>query len=198
VELEHAAAPWRAWTPGETATRLECVAAPWAIAAGWALELFVGESWRTHQDLEVAVPASRFDEVRAALPELEFWVPAGDERLRPLGESATSSQQTWGLDPVAQAWRLDVFREPSAGDTWICRRDPSIRLPYAELVQRTESGIPFVRPEVVLLFKAKRSREKDEADFDAVLPRLDAERRSWLRAALERVHPGHTWLGRLG
>ena len=198
MELEHAAAPWQPWSPGETARRLEHVEAPWAIAAGWALELFVGESWRPHEDLEIAVPAPRFDEVRAALPELEFWVPIGDGRLRPLAESAGESHQTWGLDPVAAAWRLDVFREPSAGDSWICRRDDSIRLAYAELVEHTADGIPFVRPEVVLLFKAKRSREKDEADFDAVLPRLDAARRAWLRAALERVHAGHAWLGRLG
>ena len=198
MELEHAAAPWQPWTPDETARRLEHVAAPWAVAAGWALELFVGESWRPHEDLEVALPAPRFDDVREALAELEFWVPAGEGRLQPLAESASESQQTWGLDLVARAWRLDVFREPSAGDSWICRRDPSIRVPHAELVERTAAGIPFVRPEVVLLFKAKRSREKDEADFEAVLPRLDAARRDWLRAALARVHPGHAWLGRLG
>ena len=198
MELEHAAAPWQPWTPGETARRLEHVTAPWAVAAGWALELFVGESWRPHEDLEIAVPAPRFDEVRAGLPELEFWVPAGEGLFRPLAESASESHQTWALDAVAGAWRLDVFREPSAGDTWICRRDPSIRLPHAELVERTPDGIPFVRPEVVLLFKAKRAREKDEADFDALLPRLDATRRSWLTIALERVHPGHAWLGRLG
>jgi hypothetical protein len=197
VELEHDAWPWRAWSPEETAGRLAHVAAPWAVAAGWALELFVGGGWRPHEDLEIAVPASRFDEVHAALPELEFWVPVGDERLRPLVDAPAGSHQTWGLDPRVGAWRLDVFREPSAGDIWICRRDDSIRMPYAELVERTADRIPFVRPEVVLLFKAKGARNKDEQDFEFVLPRLDAGRRAWLRAALECVHPGHAWIARL-
>ena len=198
MELAHDAFPWRPWSPAETARRLEEVEVPWAVAAGWALELFAGEGWRGHEDLEIAVPAARFEEVRAALPGLEFWVPAGDERLRPLADAPTDSHQTWGVDPAARAWRLDVFREPSEGETWICRRDATIRMPYRDLVEHTADGIPFVRPEVVLLFKAKRARAKDEADFDAVLPRLDDARRARLRAALERVHPQHAWLGRLG
>lgn len=200
MDIAHDSIPWEPWTPRETAGRLERVAAPWAVAAGWALELFVGVGWREHEDLEIAVPASRFDEVRTALGELEFWVPIGDGRLRALAEVSereSGLQQTWARDPAVGAWRLDVIREPSAGDTWICRRDGAIRMPYAELVERTANRIPFVRPEVALLFKAKHMRGKDEEDFDAVLPRLDAARRDWLRAALQRVHPGHGWLGRL-
>ena len=92
---------------------------------------------------------------------------------------------------------LDVFREPHDGRTWICRRDPSIRRPYADVVRRTGDGIPFVAPEIVLLFKAKQPRPKDEADADLVLPTLDPAQRTWLRAALDLVHPGHPWADRL-
>ena len=198
MEIAHDAAPWEPWSPWETARRLKGVDAPWGVAAGWALELFVGESWRHHEDLEVAVAENRFDELRAALGGLELWVPVGDGRLRPLAEvPRPASQQTWGLDPEASAWRIDVFREPADGATWICRRDQAIRMPSTRLVERTTDGIPFVRPEVVLLFKAKHAREKDEEDFDVVLPRLDRERRSWLRDALQRVHAGHPWLAQL-
>jgi hypothetical protein len=198
VEIGPDFAPWDAWSPAEAARRLERIDAPWGVTAGWALELFAGESWRGHEDLEIAVPAAAFDEVRAALPELEWWLPMGEERLRPLRDAPTGSHQTWGLDAATPAWRIDVFREPSDGATWICRRDPAIRLPHAELLERTADGVPYVRPEVVLLFKAKHVREKDEEDFEAVVPRLDRGRRRWLRGALQRVHPGHVWLERLG
>jgi hypothetical protein len=87
--------------------------------------------------------------------------------------------------------------EPSDGNTWICRRDERIRLSYDEVIARTKDGIPYGRPEIVLLFKAKHMREKDDADFAVVLPRLDAERRRWLAGALELVHPGHRWLAQL-
>ena len=198
MEILHNVASWEPWSPWETALLLEGVDAPWGVAAGWALELFVGEPWREHEDLELAVPARRFDELRPALGGLELWVPIGDGRLRPLADvPKPASQQTWGLDPEARAWRIDVFREPSAGGVWICRRDDAIRMPYTRLLERTVDGIPFVRPEVVLLFKAKHAGEKDEEDFDVVLPRLDRERRNWLRGALQRVHPEHRWLARL-
>jgi hypothetical protein len=105
-----------------------------------------------------------------------------------------TTHQTWGLDRPANVWRIDVFREPHDGDHWLARRDETIRLPYDELIEHSADGIPYERPEVVLLFKAKHSRPKDEADLAAVLPRLSAERRRLLAGWIELVHPGHFWL----
>jgi hypothetical protein len=46
--------------------------------------------------------------------------------------------------------------------------------------------------------KAKHSTlEKNERDLEAALPRLDGERRAWLRDAVAQVHPGHEWLDAL-
>jgi hypothetical protein len=52
-------------------------------------------------------------------------------------------------------------------------------------------------PELVLLFKAKATRPKDQADFDGVLPLLGQARRDVLSGWLELVHPGHPWLEEL-
>ena len=38
---------------------------------------------------------------------------------------------------------------------------------------------------------------EDEADFAAVLPRLGAQAREWLRDSLECAHPGHAWIAAL-
>jgi hypothetical protein len=70
-------------------------------------------------------------------------------------------------------------------------------MPYEELIRFTAGGIPYARPEVTLLFKAKHTRPKDEADFKAVLPRLGEAERRWLADALALVHPGHHWLAEL-
>jgi hypothetical protein len=105
--------------------------------------------------------------------------------------------QTWVREPGGGPYRLDIFREPHDGGTWICRRDPAIRRPYAEVIAATPDGIPYLVPEVVLLFKAKHARPKDEADFDGALPLLAPVQRAWLAQSLARVHPGHHWLSRL-
>jgi aminoglycoside-2''-adenylyltransferase len=201
--IEPDVSKWDAWRPDEVARLLEGVQVPWYVAAGWAIELFLGDEGRgrEHEDLEIAVPNTRFDEVAEALGGFEIFVITDRAEATPLASARDrlmDTHQTWIRDPAGGEWRLDVFREPSDGDTWICRRDPAIRMPYERLIERTADGIPYGRPEVVLLFKAKHAHmEKNERDFEAVLPHLDAERRAWLRDALERVHSAHAWLGEL-
>ncbi|HMM42336.1 MAG TPA: hypothetical protein PKA95_10575 [Thermomicrobiales bacterium] len=196
---------WDAWRPAEVARLFSGIDAPWYVAAGWAIDLFLGYQRREHGDLEVAVPHDRFGELMKALDGFEVFVPVsgpGNWLVWPFdraGELAELHHQTWVREPSTGRWRLDVFREPGDGDTWICRRDERIRLPYRDLIQRTADGIPYLRPEVNLLFKAKWSDlEKNKTDFAAVLPRLDPARRRWLAEALAIAHPGHPWIATLG
>jgi hypothetical protein len=188
---------WDAWRPEQVARLLDGVEAPWYVAAGWALDLFVGEQRREHEDLEIAMPNGRIDELLPALDGLELFVITGPRQATPFEQARDQleeTHQTWVREPATGLWRFDVFREHSDGDTWICRRDPRIRMPYDRLIERTGDGIPYGRPEVILLYKAKHAhRDRDQSDFDEILPRLEPERRRWLAEALDVVHPGHPW-----
>jgi hypothetical protein len=176
------------------ARRLEGVDVPWAVAGGWSLDLFLGRVTRTHEDIEIAVPSAGFPAIRTALADLDFDV-INDGMAYPLESPAfDEAHQTWVSEPPTGVYRLDVFREPHDGDVWICRRDSHLRLPYAQVVCRTVDGIPYQAPELGLLFKAKHTRAKDEADLACVLPSLDLPQRRWLTDALTLVHPGHRWL----
>ncbi len=192
-------AVWDAWRPEEAAARLAGIDVPWYVAAGWSIDLFLGNERREHEDLEIGAPADRFDEVEAALGELDFHVVTRGtaEPVAEAGALLETTHQTWGLDRPANVWRVDVFREPSAAGEWVSSRHPAIRLPYAELIEHTSGGIPYGRPEVALLFKAKQARPKDESDLAAVLPRLGPERRRLLAEWIALVHPGHFWLPEL-
>jgi len=193
---------WDAWRPEEAARRFDRVKAPWYVAAGWAIDLFLGGGRREHEDLEVAIPAHRLDEFVEALDGLEACVigtPA-DGLATPLElarDALPDTHQTWVREPGTGVWRIDLFREPSDDETWVCRRDQRIRMPFAEAILRTDDGIPYCRPEIALLYKARAAREKDEADLDATLPRLDPAARARLADWIGLVHPGHAWFGRL-
>lgn len=192
---------WDAWRPERVAQLLARVEVPWYVAAGWAIDLFLGKQRREHEDLEIAVPSARFAEVVEAFPNLDVFVIAEGGMAIPLARAQDlleSTHQTWVREPGTNVWRFDMFREPSDGDDWICRRDATIRLPYEEVIEHTRDGIPYGRPEIVLLYKAKHSRPKDDGDFAAALPWLSSEQRRWLKATLELVHPGHRWLAELG
>lgn len=177
----------------EVAERLSGTLARWYVAGGWALDLFVGGLGRDHDDLEIGVPSRRFAEIADAFPGFE-WDVVGDGHAWPFPEEADTMHQTWLREPATGHYRLDVFREPHDGDHWVCRRDASITVPYDELILRTDAGIPYLIPEVVLLFKAKAQRPKDQADFRCALPMMDRSRRSRLSGWLSQVHPGHPWL----
>jgi hypothetical protein len=101
------------------------------------------------------------------------------------------------LDVAAKAWRMDIFLEPGDRDAWIFRRDETISRPRSQMIAATADGVPYLKPEGVLLYKAKAARPKDEADFAACAPLLEPAARAWLRDALLRVHPLHSWIARL-
>ncbi len=199
AEIEVLGTRWSAcWTPADVSLRLAGISAPWYVAAGWALDLFLGRQTREHEDIEIAVPAAGFPEVRSRFPGFVFdgvgsgriWADAAPDVL-------AAVYQTWVRDPATGNYLLDVFREPHDGDTWICRRDHTIRLPYRDIIQFTGNGIPYLAPELVLLFKAKHSRRKDQADFEAAVPHLTPAQRETLTGLLARAHPGHRWLAEL-
>jgi hypothetical protein len=177
-------------TPAEVAELLRGFRARWWITAGWAIELYVGRPVREHKDVDVLVLRSE---------QLAIQEHLGDRELRVAHDGA--------FEPWRDGERLELPRhnvwageglqfllgEDDAGDWWY-RRDERIRLPVADLGLVSESGLPYVRPEVVLLFKSKAPKPHDEADLAAALPALDAEARGLLRGWLPA---GHAWLERL-
>jgi uncharacterized protein CbrC (UPF0167 family) len=199
AEIEALDARWSScWTPGEVTLQLAGIATPWCVAAGWALDLFRGRQTREHGDIEVAIPAASFPEVRSRFPGYIFdGVGSGRIWADATSDVLAAVHQTWLRDPATGNYLLDVFREPHDGDTWICRRDETIRLPYRDIIHHTHDGIPYLAPELVLLFKAKHARPKDQADFDATVPHMSPDQREALAGLLARVHPGHPWLANL-
>ena len=183
--------PWEPWTPHDVAAPLAKVGTRWYVVAGWAIDLFLGRQTREHKDPEIGVPKSGFELVKKALPGT--WHVVGGGRARPVTpESLAEHFQTWLW--IDGAYRLDVFRDPHAGNSWVCRRDQSIRRPYGESLALSADGIPYLAPEQVLLFKAKHDRDKDRRDLAEALPAMRPDARTWLRDALAVVHPGHAWL----
>jgi hypothetical protein len=189
---------WEPWHPREVAERLRGVDVPWCVTAGWAIDLSLGVTTRRHEDTEIAIPVRLFPEIRRALSEFDFDV-VGSGHIWPLEEQAAFDvmHQTWLRNRTTGVYHLDVFRDPHDGDVWICRRDEAIRRPYTQVIRTTTDGIPYMAPEIVLLFKAKHDQPKDNDDFASVAPLLDSGQRRWLTNALRHLHPRHHWIAEL-
>jgi hypothetical protein len=192
--------PIRALSPGEVATLFEGAPFRWWVAGGWSLELG-REPRRLHEDIEVAVPRRDVSALRDWLRDYHLW-DTHEGALRHLtAESVVpiDHEQLWMRRDAYTPWLVDLMLTPVAGDTWYYKRDQRVTRPLDDVVRLGSDGIPYQRPEITLLFKARRRSVKDEGDFDAVVPMLAPQDRAWLRSAIDLTESSaHAWLERLG
>jgi len=167
--------------------------APWGLAGGWALDLFIGRESRVHADIDIALLRTDQQLLRSRASgrvekvvgrQLVQWSPT--EVLAP---PVHEIHVTW-----PDGYRLEFLlneHDPATHD-WVFRRDARVRRPLA-LAFATDRAAPYLAPEIVLLYKAKSPSAKDDADFHTVLPRLHQEQRSWLARALDVTATGQRW-----
>ena len=168
---------------------------PWAVAGGWALDLFLGRQTREHADLDLAI--WRADQRRLRVALTPDWTPvvADNGVLRPWTSDEwlpLPIHEIHARSPNREGDSLELLLNERDDTAWIYRRDSHVRreLDRAILVRE---AIPFLAPEIVLLYKSKSPRPTDEADFRAALPTLTAEPRAWLRLAIARSSADHPW-----
>ena len=188
--------PWEALSVGEVASLLDGLPVHWWIAGGQAIDLFVGSSTRPHQDVDVAVLRPDQLTVQAHLDGWDLRV-AHNNRLTPWAPGqllAASQHGIWARPNPASPWRWELLVDDVSDGDWVYRRNLVVRLPLDRLGRTTATGLPYLRPEVVLLYKAKRPRAPDEHDAAVAIPRLSGSERAWLAAAIAKDRPDHHWL----
>jgi hypothetical protein len=175
---------------------------PWCVCGGWAIDLFVDCPTRTHKDVDIAVLRRDQLALRAYL-KTRGWTleKAQAGRLFPWREDEFLElplHTIWCKHRANQPDVFEILLNEATPTHFLFRRDPAVTLPFNQAFLHLESGLPVLAPEIVLLYKAKSpAQEENRADFETVLPYLDAHRREWLKAALARLYPGHEWLDRL-
>ena len=191
----------------EVAESVAKLRAPFWFSGGWAIDLHLGRVTREHHDVDVLILRRDHLELHKALKQfsLKKIIP------HPEGMPNRGTIVEWpkGERLELPAHQINAYRagepEPafqvmlaeSLGDDWVFRRNSEIRMPLARMGFYPLWGLPYLAPEIVLLFKAKHLEERDRIDFANALPLLNPDARRWLREAIEKTHPGHEWLNSL-
>lgn len=184
----------------EVADRMEGFRRPWWVAGGWAIDLFLDRQTRDHEDVEIAILR---DDQSAVRDHLKGWrferTPRGSgRRVRwDADERVEAPDHEVHAESPDGSLRFEILLNEGTKDTWRFRRNPAVTRHLAFLGMRSADGVPFLAPEVVLLYKAKEPRPQDLHDFRVARGAMDEERREWLRAALRTCHPGHPWIAQL-
>ncbi|WP_189956915.1 nucleotidyltransferase domain-containing protein [Streptomyces alanosinicus] len=176
---------------------------PWWIAGGYAIEMAVGRELRPHGDLDVLVLRRDQTLVRDMLSDWDMHVadPPGVGWLRPWRSGEALEQplhDIWCRRTPEAPWSVQLMLDEAEGAHWVSRRTRRVRLPLERVGRTSPTGIPYLAPEVQLFYKAKATRDKDETDFEAVLPLLDEPQRVWLSDSIAVTSPDHPWRQRLG
>lgn len=184
--------------PTSVAAVMDGVDVWWAVAGGWAIDLWLGEQTREHHDVEVVVRRRDQHAIHRALADRwELFAP----------DPPAGGWRPWSGVPIeAPAFQLqarspsgefDIFTETVDDTGWHFRRDDRISMASDEVFVASASGIPIVRPEIQLLYMAKSTDPKNQLDFMQARPHLADEAAMWLTRALEMTLPGHHWLEQL-
>jgi hypothetical protein len=178
---------------------------PWFVAGGWAIDLFLGRVTRRHKDMEIVILRPDQHALRKHLTGWEF------KKVKRVSGGENGTVEAWPEDewlqlptheihadkPGADLPTLEILLNESSGEDWKFRRNPEIVRPLGLVGMSTPAGVPFLAPEIVLLYKAKNPGANDQSDFENARRLMKREPRAWLKQALEICHPGHPWLSDL-
>jgi hypothetical protein len=187
---------WAISRPEDAVLWFSSASVHWWIAGGWALDLFLGRQTREHGDLDIGVLRRDSAQLLSALSNWEVFEAQNGalSRLRYGAAPRQDVNSLWCRPAGSVLWAVEVLLDASDGQVWEFRRQPQVRRPLSELTRQTALGIPYLAPEVQLLYKARSPRPRDADDFRQVAPQLDAPARKWLQEALRMTDPAHTWL----
>ncbi len=189
-------------------TLLSGLTVPWWITGGWAIDLAAGHVTRDHADVDVMM-LERDEHALRGLTGVGIQLIADGQPPGPwpAGRRLTAGPAPGPKPPVTGPGRrvgdrlilrgedlplpAEVIPASAVGAFWVYRQGPHIFPRPLAGITRYRQGIPFLAPEVVLLIKARPGLDKpgtdnDQRDFEAALPMLSAQQRSWLKDAIER------------
>ena len=174
----------------------------WWIAGGWAVDLHVGRVRRAHSDIDVLIlhqDLATFGEFFASRGLVIRDQQSGQVRPWRHPDEVIPGRNTFSFSEAARpdGYDIEIVVGLADGEDWLFHRGRKLRRRLAAMTHLRD-GIPYLGPEIVLLFKARDGRDKDDADFADLLPLLTIEQKQWLAPRLAPPgRPDHRWLAAL-
>jgi GrpB-like predicted nucleotidyltransferase (UPF0157 family) len=220
AQLNREARAWHIGTTGftpvfEVAKIFESYQGEWMISSGWAVDAWLGESSRTHHDIDIVVWRDELPKLKRFLLENNWdaqvvieegkyktWTEIDAPLELPVSQVHARKRSGEAHDLRSTQFLDFLISERTATDWW-WRGDQSITMSLEQVRRNSSLGVPILAPEISLFFKARATmREKDELDFGHALPKLEPAQREWLKRSLTRKLEAlelndHPWLARL-
>ncbi len=196
----------------------------WAICGGYALDLFLNRNTRMHGDVDLCVFETDREKVVEYFAQRGWRVYeyCGQGKVRRIGinsksEAGRNLMCVLGAPAFVRFYPCDeaglfyheffhvgmdtlnfidiLFNKGSDGDFTAEISSQAVRRKWEKAVLR-RGNVPFLAPEMVLLFKAANAeKEEYRLDFEQTYCCMNQEQKLWFTENLQRLYPcGHAWM----
>jgi len=162
---------------------------PWFIAGGWAIDLFLGRETRNHDDIEIGIYRKHQMQLYRYLEKYKKYYIDNRSRV------GIHEKREWNKEylrlPIHELYieyrdlKIEVLLNERDDTSWIYRRNENIKREEKKVILLTDKRIPYLCPEVVLLYKTKDIRDKDIVDLENVCSKMNDEQKKWLVDSIE-------------
>ena len=194
----------------------------WAVCGGFALDLFLDKEIRNHSDIDICVFEKDRDVILKYMLQNNWNVYEfrGGGKVRPLDITLSSEvgrnlMCTKGKCDIVKFYPCEVEKllwyeffhtgikklnyleflfNTSNEEYFIFNKEQGIQRELSKAIL-FNNGIPFLAPEIVLLYKSDRSENIEyHYDFEQTYPHMNNEQKEWFNQNLDVLYPnGHIW-----
>ena len=198
----------------------------YAICGGYAIDLFIGKKTRSHKDIDVAVYTKDRDKIIKFMLNNNWSVfePCGTDflhKINAINDQKRIKSNIWCIKENNQHYKFtekrngmfsiefDNFEQNKldyieflfnkcCNDYFYYSRNNDIKIKLDSCIMKS-NNIPFLAPELVLLYKSTASDETEYTlDFNNSIKKMNINQLMWLKNSLKIMFPnGHIWLNDL-
>ena len=157
---------------------------PWFIAGGWAIDLFLDRETRTHDDIEIGIYREHQMKLQKYFEKRKKYYINNKSLI------GKHTKVEWNKEylrlPIHELYieyndfEIEVLLNERDEANWIYRRNEKIKHNEQTVILNTKDGIPYLCPEIVLLYKTKEIREKDIQDIKNASTKMNDSQIKWL------------------
>jgi hypothetical protein len=164
---------------------------PWFFTGGWAIDLFLGNETRTHDNLSIGVYRKNQMKLYKYLEKPKKYYVDNTSLIGKLIKKEWNKEYLrlpiYEVDIKYEDLQLNIFLNEKEDDYWAYGRDSKIMREEKNAILYTDKRIPFLCPEIVCLYKSIDLRDKDIKDISNALEKMNVQQKAWLFENIENV-----------
>lgn len=162
---------------------------PWFIAGGWAIDLFLNRETRIHENIEIGIYRKHQMKLYRYFGKNKKYYMNNKSRI------GKHEKHEWNKEylqlPIHELYveyagmEIKLLLNEKDENSWVYRRNKEIKLDEKKVILLTGKGIPYLCPEVVLLYKTKEMRDKDRDDILNASGKMSESQIKWFIDSIE-------------